>query len=93
MPTYGYECNSCKHNFEVFQSMKDEPVKECPECGKSVRRLINGGNGIIFKGNGFYVTDKGSGSKLKGDTSACQSCPMSGERSSDGAVCPKAANG
>jgi putative FmdB family regulatory protein len=59
MPTYGYECKSCGHNFDVFQSMSDEPVKVCPKCGREVRRLINGGTGVIFKGSGFYVTDKG----------------------------------
>ncbi|MDR2305202.1 MAG: zinc ribbon domain-containing protein [Treponema sp.] len=59
MPTYGYECKSCGHIFDVFQNMSDEPLKTCPQCGKDVRRLINGGTGIIFKGSGFYVTDKG----------------------------------
>jgi putative FmdB family regulatory protein len=58
MPTYEYECKSCDYCFEVFQSMSDAPVKICPECGKEVRRLIFGGAGIIFKGSGFYVTDK-----------------------------------
>jgi len=62
MPTYEYECKSCAHNFEVFQSMSDEPLKNCPECGKEVRRLIFGGAGVIFKGSGFYVTDKGKSS-------------------------------
>jgi putative FmdB family regulatory protein len=70
MPTYEYECKSCGHSFEAFQSMSDDPLKECPECGKEIRRLINGGTGIIFKGSGFYVTDKksgnsGAGSKAK----------------------------
>jgi putative FmdB family regulatory protein len=62
MPTYEYECRSCGHTFDVFQNMSDEPVKVCPECGKEVRRLINGGTGVIFKGSGFYVTDKNKGS-------------------------------
>ncbi|MDR1072389.1 MAG: zinc ribbon domain-containing protein [Treponema sp.] len=57
MPTYEYECKSCRHSFEVFQSMKDEPLKICPECGKEIRRLITGGSGVIFKGSGFYITD------------------------------------
>jgi predicted nucleic acid-binding Zn ribbon protein len=39
--------------------MKDEPVKACPECGKEVRRLITGGGGVIYKGSGFYRTDRG----------------------------------
>ena len=61
MPTYEYGCKSCGHTFEAFQNMKDEPLKVCPECGKEIRRLINGGSGIIFKGAGFYVTDKSAG--------------------------------
>ena len=62
MPTYEYECKSCGHGFEVFQSMSDPPLKECPECGKEIRRLIFGGTGVIFKGSGFYITDKNNGS-------------------------------
>jgi len=58
MPTYEYECKKCRRRFEVFQSMSDEPIKKCPECGKEVRRLVSGGAGVIFKGSGFYVTDK-----------------------------------
>jgi len=57
MPTYEYECEKCGHTFERFQSIKDEPVKKCPECGAHVRRLISAGAGIIFKGSGFYATD------------------------------------
>lgn len=64
MPTYEYECKSCGHNFEAFQSMSEDPLKDCPQCGKEIRRLINGGTGVIFKGSGFYVTDKSkSGTK------------------------------
>tara|TARA_B100000925_G_scaffold111631_1_gene82430 strand:+ start:240 stop:443 length:204 start_codon:yes stop_codon:yes gene_type:complete len=38
--------------------MSDAPVKECPECKKnSLRRVISGGTGLIFKGSGYYLTD------------------------------------
>jgi putative FmdB family regulatory protein len=63
MPTYEYECKKCRHHFEVFQSMSDDPIKKCPECGKSARRLVSGGMGVIFKGSGFYVTDKDAKTK------------------------------
>jgi putative FmdB family regulatory protein len=66
MPTYEYECKDCGHTFEVFQNMSDAPLKVCPECGKEVRRLINGGSGVIFKGSGFYVTDRKNGSASAG---------------------------
>lgn len=46
--------------------MKDEPLAKCPKCGrKSLKRLLGGGAGLIFKGTGFYATDykKTSGKK------------------------------
>jgi len=58
MPTYEYVCDKCGHEFELFQSMKDEPIKKCPVCkANKVRRMIGSGAGIIFKGSGFYETD------------------------------------
>ena len=97
MPTYGYECKSCKHTFDAFQSMKDEPLKICPKCGKELRRLINGGGAVIFKGNGFYVTDKngktGSSGDHKGDSpKPAESSPCPGCSKADTPSCPKAAN-
>lgn len=57
MPTYDYKCLECGRRFEVFQSMTDEPIANCDECGGAVKRLIGSGAGIIFKGSGFYETD------------------------------------
>ncbi len=58
MPTYEYACPKCGHEFEQFQSMRDEPLKKCPKCKKAgVKRLVGGGAGLIFKGTGFYITD------------------------------------
>jgi putative FmdB family regulatory protein len=58
MPTYEYECPKCGHHFEQFQSMRDAPLKKCPKCGRaSLKRLVGGGAGLIFKGSGFYITD------------------------------------
>lgn len=58
MPTYDYECRECGHRWELFQQMKENPKRKCPECGRlKARRLIGPGAGIIFKGSGFYQTD------------------------------------
>jgi putative FmdB family regulatory protein len=63
MPTYEYECLGCGRTFERFQSINDEPLRECSDCGDSVRRLISTGGGLVFRGPGFYATDyrKGPG--------------------------------
>ncbi len=58
MPTYEYACQKCGHEFEQFQSMRDETLKKCPKCKKAgLKRLVGGGAGLIFKGTGFYITD------------------------------------
>ena len=57
MPTYDYKCTKCQYTFEHFQAMSEEPLVKCPKCSSTVRRLISGGTGLIFKGSGFYKTD------------------------------------
>jgi putative FmdB family regulatory protein len=58
MPTYAYACGQCDHKFDVFQSIKANPLRKCPQCGKAaLKRLIGTGAAILFKGSGFYVTD------------------------------------
>lgn len=57
MPTYEYKCKKCSHRFEIFQSMKDDPLTVCPVCKGEIKRLIGAGAGPIFKGSGFYQTD------------------------------------
>ncbi len=67
MPTYGYICQKCEHEFDQFQSITANPSRKCPSCGKlALRRLIGTGAGIIFKGSGFYQTDYRSDSYKKG---------------------------
>jgi len=69
MPTYDYQCGACRHEWEMFQSMNDAPVKSCPKCKKrKAKRLLGLGAGLIFKGTGFYETDykkKTGGEKKK----------------------------
>lgn len=66
MPTYGYMCESCEHEFDQFQSITARPLRKCPKCGQSrLKRLIGTGAGIIFKGSGFYETDYRSESYKK----------------------------
>ena len=66
MPTYDYVCEACEHAFELFQSIKDDAQRKCPECGRlKLRRLIGPGAAIVFKGSGFYKTDYRSESYKK----------------------------
>lgn len=57
MPTYDYVCENCSYRFEEFQTISAAPLATCPRCSGKLKRLISGGNGLLFKGNGFYITD------------------------------------
>jgi putative FmdB family regulatory protein len=70
MPTYEYVCKSCGHLFEIVQSMRDDTLTECPECGGELRKVF-APPAISFKGSGFYATDHGKkGSKSAGEKKA-----------------------
>ena len=58
MPTYEYVCKSCGHLFEIVQSMRHDPLRECPECGGELRKVFSP-PAITYKGSGFYATDHG----------------------------------
>ena len=62
MPTYEYTCRDCGHTFDIVQSMWDEALTMCPECGGSLRKVF-APPAISFKGSGFYATDHGKKSK------------------------------
>lgn len=84
MPTYDYECKECGHEFEAFQTMSEELLTECPSCGKeSLRRLIGGGTGVIFRGSGFYINDSRN-SKTGGNGSSGNGSASGGNGSSGG---------
>jgi putative FmdB family regulatory protein len=57
MPIYEYRCRN-GHEFEVFQSMSDDPVEVCEVCGAPVERVFRP-VAVHFKGSGFYTTDYG----------------------------------
>jgi putative FmdB family regulatory protein len=97
MPTYEYQCKTCGHRFDHFQSISSEALTHCQvnECIQEdeekkgtgeVVRLVSGGAGLVFKGEGFYLTDyvrKGKGGD-KGGEKGSGSSGESGGSSSGG---------
>ena len=59
--TYEYACSACGHEWEAEQSIREEPIKKCPKCGKlQAKRQISRGVGFILKGGGWYADGYGS---------------------------------
>jgi len=81
MPIYEYRCRN-GHTFEVIQSMSDDPVATCEECGAPTERVFHP-VAVHFKGSGFYTTDyarKGS-AKSSGDDGGSKQDSDSGSKS------------
>ena len=77
MPTYGYRCGSCGHEFEIRQRITEEPLVTCPKCGGKLSKMLYPA-GIIFKGSGYYTTDyKGSGDGSAGSSNGTAPTPAS----------------
>ncbi len=83
MPTYVYRREDGS-TFELQQKMSESPLERCPETGQRVTRLITGSAGLIFKGNGFYLTDyarKNGSPGSNGHTSGSEAKGKSAEQS------------
>ena len=84
VPIYEYRCAK-GHQFELFQSMADEPVTECVECGAAAERVLSA-PAVHFKGSGFYTTDyarKGAKKAASDGGSKDTSSSDKSEKSSD----------
>ena len=80
MPIYEYRCEK-GHQFEVIQSMSDDPVTECEECGAPVERVFHP-IAVHFKGSGFYNTDYKNKSKTGKDSKDTSGDSSSGDSGS-----------
>lgn len=57
MPIYEYLCENCGQELEKIQKISDEPLLDCPSCGKSSLRKKISAVGFQLKGSGWYATD------------------------------------
>lgn len=83
MPTYEYTCRDCGHTFDIVQSMWDESLTMCPECGGSLRKVF-APPAISFKGSGFYATDHGKKSKASAESRSDGEKSEKSEKKADG---------
>ena len=49
MPIYQYRCRKCKEEFELRQSLNEEPIKLC-RCGGKLYKVIGNSNFIMKNG-------------------------------------------
>jgi len=84
MPIYEYRCSACGHEFEILQKISDQPLTECPACGKGALAKLVSAAGFQLKGSGWYVTDFRDGNKSKKDTDKGKSSKTESETKQSG---------
>lgn len=77
MPTYEYKCTNDGSTFDLWQEV-GSPAPPCPECGAPTKKVFQPPR-VIFKGSGFYVTDK------RAETSGGKSSDAKSESKADDA--------
>jgi putative FmdB family regulatory protein len=82
MPIYEYRCDK-GHEVEVMQSMSEDALTECPDCGAPTRRVLHS-PAIHFKGSGFHNTDYGTRSANKAKQAAAAASKESGSGGDSG---------
>jgi putative FmdB family regulatory protein len=85
MPIYEYQCEACGHVFETLQRISEEPLKECPECGKPALKKLVSAAAFRLKGGGWYETDFKTGGKknvAQGDKKPAASSESKGKSGS-----------
>ena len=88
MPIYEYQCTKCEHKMEALQKMSENPLLDCPACGKpGLSKLISAAS-FRLKGGGWYETDFKTGNKKQlaeseSTTPSSSKSEKSGEGKSD----------
>ncbi|RZO67433.1 MAG: zinc ribbon domain-containing protein [Halieaceae bacterium] len=63
MPIYEYQCQECGHELEAIQRLADDPLTECPACGKQGLKKRVSAPSFRLSGGGWYETDFKTGDK------------------------------
>ncbi len=86
MPIYEYKCTECEHELEKLQKISDDPLTDCPDCGKPGLKKLISAAGFRLKGSGWYETDFKSGSKK--NVADSESKSTSSSACNSGGTCP-----
>jgi len=62
MPVYEFECQNerceCNARYDKEFSISEPHDLVCPFCGEAMKKIYSSVPAVIFRGSGFYSTDK-----------------------------------
>ncbi len=75
MATYIYRDPVTGETREIVHGMTESPTIINEATGNRMERVITGGAGFVFKGEGFYITDNRSASYKAGEKADATPAP------------------
>ncbi|MCE2948566.1 MAG: FmdB family zinc ribbon protein [bacterium] len=92
MPIYAYRCASCGFEQDVLQKVSEDPLTDCPSCGKPTLAKQVTAAGFQLKGSGWYVTDfRDSGKKPAEGSSSVPGPKPDAAKAAGGSAAPASA--
>jgi predicted nucleic acid-binding Zn ribbon protein len=91
MPTYEFRCPDGTIVERFFKMSEVPDTIPAPDGSGDAVRVISGGAGLLFKGEGFYITDYGKDGKKDQRAAAAPAKDSSGGGGSEGTPKPAAA--
>ena len=74
MPTYEYQCDSCRRRYDLREGFDAPSSHPCQRCKEGTANRVLHAPTVVFKGSGFYVNDS---KKSEKSTSSSEKTTMS----------------
>ena len=81
MPTYEYQCDSCKRRYDLREGFDAPSSHPCERCDKGTANRVLHAPTVVFKGSGFYVNDSRKSEKSTSSSEKTMSLPSDSGKS------------
>ena len=81
MPTYEYQCDSCKRRYDLREGFDAPSSHPCERCENGTATRVLHAPTVVFKGSGFYVNDSRKSEKSTSSSEKTMSLPSDSGKS------------
>ncbi len=83
MPTYEYQCDTCKRRYDLREGFDAPSSHPCERCDNGTAVRVLHAPTVVFKGSGFYVNDSRKSEKSTSSSEKTMSLPSDDSGKSD----------
>jgi len=83
VPTYEYQCDTCKRRYDLREGFDAPSSHPCERCDNGTAVRVLHAPTVVFKGSGFYVNDSRKSEKSTSSSEKTMSLPSGDSGKSD----------